>query len=80
MQINFNPNIRQQNFRALSDAQLLNITKGMGQAEQFKTDVLRGALKLDETDIQKLNVLIPKLKEQGELFVAFILEKVVKPK
>lgn len=80
MQINFNPSIKQQNFKALSDAQIANITKGMGQAEQFKTDVVRGAIKLDGADIQKLTELIPKLKEQGELFVAFILEKVVKPK
>jgi len=81
MQVSFNPYSNQRckpNFKALSTAQIAEATKGFGQANHLKTDVVIGAIKLEQVDIDKFKELIPALINDGKKFVAGILDEMVK--
>lgn len=79
MQVSFNPYSQKckPNFQALTPAQIAEHTKNTHTAEMFKTDVARGAIQLDQDDMQKLASLATELKAKGKKFVAFILDDVV---
>lgn len=81
MQVSFNPSVKSYNpnFKALSPVQIAEYTKSADAAAMFKTDVLRGAIKLDDADRKTLSELAIKLKSDGEIFVARILNKILNP-
>ena len=80
MQVNFNQktNSYNPNFKALTPEQIANHTRHFSAVDRFHCDVARGAIKLDSEDIENLTKLIPKLKEKGEIFVAFVLDLIIK--
>ena len=81
MQVNFNQktNSYNPNFKALTPEQIANHTRHFSAVDRFHCDVARGAIKLDSEDIENLTKLIPKLKEQGEIIVSRILNKILNP-
>ena len=80
MQVNFKQttNPYNPNFKALTPEQIAKHTRYLADADHFQCDIARGAIKLDSEDIENLTKLIPKLKEKGEIFVAFVLDLIIK--
>jgi len=75
MQVNFNP--QKQSFTAFTPAQLATITKTTKEAEMFQMEIAKGRV-LDAVEIKQLQEVVPKLKEQKNLGVAFLIERILK--
>lgn len=81
MQVSFNPQKSYSpNFKALSPAQIAEHTKSLHDVTNFKTDIVRGAIKLDDTDRANLTALYDNLKRQGDVAISFVLDKILKIK
>lgn len=78
MQVGFNPyrQNNKQNFCALSAAEIAKHTKSLHDVTNFKSAIVRGAIKLDEVDIANLKALATSLESQGGKFVAFVINKI----
>lgn len=81
MQVSFNPNIKYNpNFKALTEKEIEYITFDYENTAKFKTDIVRGAKKLEDADWEKIKVILEKLEEKGEKAVSFVLKKILELK